>query len=374
MDRRIRGLGWCAVLLVAAVSSIVLAACGSSSGGGGGGSESAASLLKQTFTGSHEVSSGNLGLNLTLTPSGSSTLKGPITLSFGGPFQSRGSGKLPASDFTIRFAAQGKSGAISILSTGTAGYVTLQGTSFQLPAASFQKLESSFSQLTSSSGGSSGSGDLSKLGIDPLRWLVNPSVVGSENVGGAQTTHIRASVNVAALLGDLDTFLHKASSLGVSGARSIPTSIPAATRNRIASEVKNPTLDVWTGNNDKTLRKLSVNLTVPVSGQVSTELGGLSSTGIGLSLQYANLNQPQTITAPTTVQPFSEFQTELQAFLQQVEGSLAGGAIPGSTGSTGSTGSGVAAPATIANYSKCIQAAGSDVAKMQHCASLLNGQ
>ena len=367
MDRRIRGLGWCAVLLVAAVSSIVLAACGGSSGGGGGGSESAASLLKQTFTGSHEVSSGNLGLNLTLTPSGSSTLKGPITLSFGGPFQSRGSGKLPASDFTIRFAAQGKSGAISILSTGTAGYVTLQGTSFQ-------KLESSFSQLTSSSGGSSGSGDLSKLGIDPLRWLVNPSVVGSENVGGAQTTHIRASVNVAALLGDLDTFLHKASSLGVSGARSIPTSIPAATRNRIASEVKNPTLDVWTGNNDKTLRKLSVNLTVPVSGQVSTELGGLSSTGIGLSLQYANLNQPQTITAPTTVQPFSEFQTELQAFLQQVEGSLAGGAIPGSTGSTGSTGSGVAAPATIANYSKCIQAAGSDVAKMQHCASLLNGQ
>ena len=370
MDRRIWGLRRLSVLSVVAVFSVGLAACGSSSSSGAS-SESAASLLKQTFTGSHMVSSGTLSFDLTLTPTGSSTLKGPITLSFGGPFQSRGTGKLPASDFTIRFGAQGRSGSIGILSTGTTGYVTLQGTSFRLPAASFNKLESSFSQLSSSSSGSSGSGDLSKLGIDPLHWLVNPSVVGSENVGGAQTTHIRASVNVAALLGDLDTFLHKASSLGVSGASSIPSSIPPATKTRIAGEVKNPTVDVWTGNNDKTLRKLSVNLTVPVSGQVTTELGGLSSAGIGLSLQYANLNQPQTITAPTAVRPFSEFQTELQAFLQQVEGTLAGGAVPGSTGSTGS---GVAAPATITNYSNCIQAAGSDVAKMQHCASLLNGQ
>ncbi len=369
MDRRIWGPRRWSVLLVAAVSSVVLAACGSSSGS----SENAASLLKQTFTGSHTVSSGNLSFTLTVSPSGSSTLTGPITLSFGGPFQSRGTGKLPASNFNISFGALGQSGSIAILSTGTAGYVTVQGTSFQLPAASFQKLESSFSQLSSSPAGSSGSGNLSKLGIDPLHWLVNPSVVGTETVGGAQTTHIQASVDVAALLGDVDTFLQKASSLGVSGATSLPTSIPQATKTRIAGEVKNPTVDVWTGNDDKTLRKLSLNLTVPVSGQVSSSLGGLNSAGIGLSLQYANLNQPQTITPPTNVRPYSEFQTELQSFLGQVEGSL-GGAATRSTGSTGSTGSGSAAPAKITNYSKCIQAAGGDVSKMQRCAALLSGK
>jgi hypothetical protein len=370
MDRRIWGLRRWSVLLVVGVASVVLAACGSSSGGS---SESASNLLKQTFTGSHAVSSGNLSFRLTLSPAGSSTLKGPIALSFGGPFQSRGTGKLPASNFNISFGALGQSGSIAILSTGTAGYVTVQGTSFQLPAASFQKLESSFSQLSSSPAGGSGSGSLSKLGIDPLHWLINPSVVGTENVGGAQTTHIRAGVNVAALLGDVDTFLQKASSLGVSGTSSLPTTIPQATKTRIAGEVKNPTVDVWTGNGDKTLRKLSLNLTVPVSGQVSSSLGGLNSAGIGLSVQYANLNQPQTITPPTNVRPYSEFQTELQSFLGQVEGAV-GGAATGSTGSTGATGSGSAAPAKITNYSKCIQAAGGDVSKMQRCASLLNGK
>jgi hypothetical protein len=375
MDRRIWGMRRWSLLLAVGVSSVALAACGSSSSGS---SESASSLLKQTFTGSHTVTSGNLSFRLTLSPSGSTTLKGPVALSFGGPFQSRGTGKLPASNFNISFGALGQSGSIAILSTGTAGYVTVQGTSFQLPAASFQKLESSFSQVSTSPAGNSasGSGGLSKLGIDPLHWLINPSVVGTENVGGAQTTHIRAGIDVAALLGDVDTFLQKASSLGVSGTSSLPTSIPQATKTRIAGEVKNPTVDVWTGNGDKTLRKLSLNLTVPVSGQVSSSLGGLNAAGIGLSLQYANLNQPQTITPPTNVRPYSEFQTELQSFLGQVEGALGGAstASTGSGGSTGATGSGPAAPANITNYSKCIQAAGGDVSKMQRCASLLNGK
>ncbi len=79
----------------------------------------------------------------------------------------------------------------------------MQGTSYQLPAATFQKLESSFAQLATSpgggSGGGSGSGALGKLGINPLRWLVNPSVQGSaKTVAGASTTHIRAGVNVSA--------------------------------------------------------------------------------------------------------------------------------------------------------------------------------
>ena len=224
---------------------------------------------------------------------------GPITLSFGGPFQSQGKGKLPKSNFVISFTAQGKTGSLGILSTGSAGYVTLQGTSYQLPASTFQKLESSFASLASSPGGSGGSGALSKLGIDPLHWLTSPSVVGSENVGGADTTHIRAGVNVAALLTDLSTFLQKASSLGVSGAPKIPTGISAASRQRIAGAVKNPTFDVWTGTGDKTVRKLAIRLTLPITGQASTALGGLSAADIGLTMQYANLNQPQTIGAPT---------------------------------------------------------------------------
>jgi hypothetical protein len=159
---RIRGTSGTAAILVALVS-VGIGACGSSS-------SNPATVLRQTFSGSHTVNSGNLNFSITVNPSGSTTLTSPITLTFGGPFQSLGKGKLPESDFTVTFTAQGRTSSLGILSTGTAGYVSLGGTSYQLPATTFQKLESSFAQLATSpgSGGASSSG-LSKLGINPLR-------------------------------------------------------------------------------------------------------------------------------------------------------------------------------------------------------------
>ncbi len=360
------------------LASLAVAACGSASSG----SANPNTLLTQTFTGMHKVTSGDLNLTLTIDPSGSSVLSGPITLSFGGPFQTRGAGKLPESNFTLSAQALGQNVALGVISTGNAGYVTFQGASYQMPQATFRKLESSFSRLTATPGASAGSGTLGKLGIQPLKWLTDPTVVGTENVGGAQTTHIHAGVNVTALLTDLNTVLEKASSLGVSGASSLRSGIPAADRSKIASGVKNPSVDIWTGTSDKTIRRLTITLTLPVTGKTSSELGGLNSAGISLTMQYSDLNQPQTIKAPATVRPFSEFQTKLNAFIQEIEGA-AGGALGGS-GSSGSSGgsssgsgsssSGGTSPGSSSNvtrYSQCIQAAGGDVGKMQKCASLL---
>jgi len=365
-----------AALLVAALASLTVAACGSSSSSSSSSSTDAASLLRETFSGSHVVNSGNLSFSLTVTPTGSRTLTGPIVLSFGGPFQSLGKGKLPESNFNVSISAQGKTGSLGILSTGKNGYVTLQGTSYQLPAATFQKLEASFAQLAASPGASSGSGALSRLGIDPMHWLVNPTVVGRESVGGADTTHVRAGVNVGALLQDINTFLLRASALGVSGSTRIPGSIPAATRARIAGEVKNPRFDVWTGSSDKTIRRLAIELTLPVSGRVSTLLGGLSSADLGLNIEYTDLNQPQSIQAPTTVRPFSEFSAKLQSFLATVQSTAVGGGSITTTGATiGSSGSSSAVPGTakqLQNYTKCLQSAGQDISKMQRCAKLLN--
>ncbi|MGI8428336.1 MAG: hypothetical protein ACR2OB_03315 [Solirubrobacteraceae bacterium] len=300
-------------LAAATLMCLALSACG-------GGSGRAGTLLQQTFTGSHTVDSGNLSFNLTVTPSGSSVLTRPLVLSFGGPFQSLGKGKLPQSDFTIGVNALGRMLAVGIVSTGTRGYITLKGASYQLPAASFKKLESSFSALGASPGGGSASGSLGSLGIHPGSWLVNPSIMGSETVGGADSTHIRAGVNVAALLVDVQTLLRKAASAGVSGAGRIPTSIAPATRARIASEVKNPTVDVWTGSRDKTLRKLAVKLTLAVSGRISGLLGGLRSAAVAMTIEYDGLNQPQTITAPTALQPFSQLAARLRDLEQLLSG------------------------------------------------------
>jgi hypothetical protein len=310
---------------------------------------------------------------VTVDPSGSTTLSGPIKLSFGGPFQNSGSGKLPQSNFTVSVSALGKSGSLGLLSTGKSGYVTLQGTSYQLPQATFQKLESSLSQV-GTTGNSSGSGTLAKLGIKPLDWLQNPKVVGTESVGGTDTTHITASINVPAFLNDFSTFLQKASTLGVSGVGSTSKGLSAAERNQIAGAVKNPRFDLWTGNSDKTLRRLTVALTLPVSGATSTQLGGLRSADIGLSMQYGDVNQPQTISAPTTVRPYSEFTSKVQSFLQSLQGSLGSSLLGGSSSSgSSSSGSSSGSSSKVQRYSNCVSAAGSDVAKMQRCASILNG-
>jgi hypothetical protein len=354
------------------VASALVAACGSSST-----SSNPNTLLKQTFSGPHKIDSGNLSFRLTISPSGSNTLRGPITLNFGGPFQSRGKGKLPQSNFNVSVTALGRTASLGILSTGTSGYVSLQGQSYQLPQATFQRLESNFAQIASPSGNGSGKGTLSQFGIQPLNWLSNPKIVGSENVGGTTTTHIRAGVNVPALVDGISQFLQKASSLGVSGTTKFPSGLSASTKSKIAGEIQNPSFDVWTGNDDKTMRKLQIGLTLPVRGQTSTSLGGVTSASVGLIIQYTNLNQPQTITAPSSVQPYSQFQAKLQAFVQALSGGLTGGGtgtgtVPPASSSGGATGTTTpGSSAGVTAYSQCIQAAGSDVTKMQQCASLL---
>lgn len=356
------------VALAGLLTAILLAACG-------GGSGAASTLLRQTFSGPHKVQSGVLSFNLTLRPQGSSTASGPLSLSFGGPFESRGAGQLPKSNFNLDLSALGRSVALGILSTGTAGYVTFEGASYALPSSEFQKLEASFSSLTSSPGSSSGSGILAKLGIQPLHWLKNPTVVGEETVGGAQTTHIRAAIDVAALLRDFSTFLQRASSLGISGAATFPRGLSQSTINRISSEIQNPSFDVWTGKSDKTIRRLQVRLTAPVHGALSALFGG--SLGIELSMQYSNLNQPQTITAPAAIAPFTQFEGKLRQLVAGIQSGVAGlgagGASSSSGGSSGSGSSSSGSSSTLGKYTACIQAAGNNVAKMQQCASILNG-
>jgi hypothetical protein len=344
------------VSLVALLCALIVAACG------GSGSGDAGKLLNQTFSGPHHIDSGNLSFVLTINPSGSSTLRGPVTLSLGGPFQSRGAGKLPQSDFTVSLGANGKTGAISVLSTGSAGYVTLGGTSYQLPAATFRQFESSLAPVTRS-------GSLSKLPkVNFLSWIRNPVVVGHETVAGTDTTHVRGGVDIHKTLSDLNSVIHKAPSAGVSR---LGSGISSASISRIANKVRNPTLDVWVGTSDHTMRKLALSFGVPVTGTTSTLFGGLRSAHVALTVQYADINQPQTITAPSSAKPFTEFVSKLQIFLQGLQGTL-GGSSPLSGG--GSSGGGSASSQNLQRYTQCIQSAGNDVTKMQRCAAILNGQ
>lgn len=339
---------------VAAVAALALAACG----GSGGSSQQAQSVLREAFK-SRPINSGNISVNLAVTPSGSQTFKTPIEMSFGGPFEALGKGQAPKSDFTIKLSALGKTGTLGVISTGTKGYVTLRGTAYQLPRATFKKFESSLAPVTNSTG-SSLFGKLPK--VDFVSWVRNPVVEGNETVGGANTTHVHGQLDVRKMLTDLNSVVHSAPSVLGSG-------IPSDTVTRIANKVRNPALDVWAGANDHILRKLAVDFGVPVNGSISTLFGGLHAARISLVVQYADINQPQTITAPASAKPFSQFVSQMRAFVGDLQGTLGGASssIGGGSSSAGTTSSG-----KLQRYSNCIQSAGNDVTKMQRCASILN--
>ncbi|HEY5317436.1 MAG TPA: hypothetical protein VIJ20_05615 [Solirubrobacteraceae bacterium] len=360
---RFHGIG---LALAVGLTAMALAACGGSGAGTAG--TSAAQLLKETFTGSHKMTSGTVDFELAVVPSGSSTLTSPITLSFAGPFQDFGKGKVGNSDFTLRVSALEENLlSLGLESVGGKGYVSLGSTSYPLPASEFRQLESRLSQTGSGSGSSSGI--LGKLGINPLRWLIDPKVSGSATVGGASTTHIRAGLNVGALIDDLGTFLAKASSLGVPDASKIPTSISPATRAKILAEVRRPSVDIWTGSTDRTLRRLALSLTLPVTGKISSELGGMKSAVLSLDIAYQDLNQPQSITAPTRVRPYRQFEAQVKELVTAIRGAVSS-AVP----QTSATGSSAGASSTgPGSYSECITSANGDYAKMYKCAGLIGG-
>jgi hypothetical protein len=361
------------VVALTSITTVAVTGCGSSSTNTSSSTPNAQTLLRETFSGKHPVTSGEIELAVKLVPTGSSVLTAPITIAFGGPFQSAAKGKLPQSDFTVTASAQGHNGKLSIVSTGSAGYISINGDSYQLPAADYDKLKSGLSSVSGSSSrtsSSSSSSMLSKLGIDPLSWLADPKVLGQASVAGVNTDHIAAKVDVVGLLKDLDKLASKASSLGVKDASKLSGGMTAAEQTKIAAHINSPSFDLWTGASDRTLRKLAVTVTVPVTGTVRKSLGGLTSVKITLNLQYADLNQPQTITAPTKLLPYSEFQTKIASDLKTIEGGIAESGELGGSG-TVTTSSGLSG--VDKRYSECIIKAAGNVVKQQACSSILGG-
>jgi hypothetical protein len=361
LEHRARAL---VALLALAIAAFALAACGGSSGGGGGGggTSDAQTLLTQTFTGSHKIDSGKANLQLSIDAQGDSSIRGPIKLAVTGPFQTVGKGQLPKFDLALDVNAQGQGIKAGVTSTSDQLFVNFGGSSYVVPSTLVARLKQSFQQSQQKS---SSTQTLAGLGIHPLDWLKNPTVAGTDTVGGVATEHVTAQIDVAKLLDDLDTLLGKVKSQIPSAAAGaqVPSHIPASARTQILDAVKQANVDVWTGKDDHTLRKISLALSI----QPKSSGNGPKSATVSLSFELDDLNQPQTISAPTATKPLSELLGQLQGLL----GGALGGA--GGLGSAGAGGSapGAGASAKVDKYAKCLQQANGDATKMQSCQSLL---
>jgi hypothetical protein len=294
-----------AVALLAGICSVwMLSACGGAAG-------SAQSLLEETFAGHTQIESGNVNLAFTLSAAGSNSSTKPLAVRLSGPFENTGSGKLPRFALALQLNAAGHALNAGASSTGSALFVQLAGTWFSTPQNTYTALQESYAQATKSASTAKVRSSFAALGIEPGKWLSDPTNVGTTTVAGVSTVHLTASVDIPAFLADVSKLGSNVPGVSIVS----PSSIAEQ-----AKSIKSAHVDVYTGASDHLLRRLEVSATVAGTPQTQTLLGGLSNAHLQVVLEFSDLNRPQTITAPPNPQPASQLLPALQQLVGVLQG------------------------------------------------------
>jgi hypothetical protein len=339
-------------LLLALVFAV--AACGGGSDDEASSSTDVNELLKQTFTGSKDVKSGNLDLALKVeAQGGESQIQGPVSISLSGPFQAQDEGKLPKFKLEAAFEGAGQSIKAGATSTGDKGYLSFQGTDYVVEDRVFDQFKAGFEQAQKQ--GSDQKQSFASLGMDPRNWLTDPQNAGDSKVGDDDTIKITGGIDVAKLLDDVNNALSKASALGLGGAGQVPEKLTEQQKREVAKAVEDPRVEIYTGKEDTILRRLVVNL------GIDDKASGSSGT-VGFDVSITDLNEDQDIAEPADAKPFKDLLGQL--------GGLGLGGAGGASSGSGSGGS--SSSEDLEKFSQCITEAGEDVEKARKCSDLLS--
>ncbi len=353
------------LLLVLFVPAALLGACGGDDSSGA----DVNTVLQETFDGTGKsVDSGKLDLSVKLDLEGAgANLDDPIAIALSGPFENQGDGKVPRFDFSLNLDGGGQQFQAGAISTGSAAYLVFSDRAYAVGDNTFKEFQEGYAKAQKEDGGKRDSGPtLSALGVDPRRWLKNPEEVGTEEVGGVETIHLTAEVDVPRLLEDVNRLVKSAGNLGVAGDR-VPDELTPTERARAAEALKSVKVDIWTGAEDKTLRKLVLALDISVP-ENERKKAGLAAGKVDLEYAIGDLNKPQTIEEPSNARPVSELNAALGALGIGTGGTGSGSGGQGST--TPQPGTSTTASPSQA-YLDCIEDAGDDSAKVSACSKLL---
>ena len=340
-----------AIFALVLVLPAAVAGCG---GDGGGDSEDPSEVLRQTFDNPKGISSGQLGISLDGSAEG--TQSGNLTAAIEGPFQSDegNSTAFPQLDLNATINTSGPFDFEGgLIATKDNAYVEYQGQAYEVGSSYFRRFTRAYAQSVRQAQAQQGNqGDSSifeRLGIDPQTWLTNLSNEGDEEVEGTETIHIHGDADVDQIVSDLGRILQRAPG-GAAQA------VDPAQLEQVKSAIEDASLDVYSGKDDRILRKLSLSLSiVPPEGPGDS---GVTRVNFDLSVTVSDLNKPQTISAPSNAKPLSGLLGQLG------DGAL--GTLGPSGGGGDLGGGGGPAP----DYLKCIEDAQTPD-EVNECASQL---
>jgi hypothetical protein len=357
-------------LVAVASSSVGLAACGgtgdSSSAGNAASSSDAQTLLVSTFKPSEDgskIKSGAIEITLSGKMTGATAFDGSASAKIA--IDEGKDGELPDFKADVAVDAKQKSGQNFKLNAGgtyTGGrfYVSYDGENYDVGEEISRRAVTSMKQAVKQSGSGDQQQLIGKLGLNPETWLIDPKVEGDEQIGGVDTYKISGSVDIKKLVPDVLQAARKAQSLtGTNAAtRKVPT-ITDAQLSEVAKQMKQVDVTMWTGKDDKILRQLKVDLKL-------NDAKGNDALSGSLQLTLTGVNEPQKISAPSDTKPITELMPKLGGLFTAASG-LTGAASSGS----GSMGSSAGSTAVSEAYVQCVNAAGTDPAKLNDCQSTL---
>lgn len=334
-----------------------MAACG-----GGGNDEDPEQVLQQTFSNPTSIQSGTFDLDLRLETSGGDN-PGSFEVKLGGKFAGQGPDQFPKFDVDASINANSGSQSLSrtggVTSTGDQAFISYQGTNYTVPQNLYDEFTTTYAGLQGQGAGKSTS-LLKALNISPANWVTDLKNDGTTDVEGTQTIHISGSANVPKLVEDLKAVAERAgSAVG---------NVNTQQLDQLDSVVQSGDIDIYSGQDDKLLRRFQIHAELkPPAGTP----GAPDSLTVDFEINFADVNKPETFTAPANAQPLSNLIQSLGGNAGQLGKALrgglgTGGALPESGGSTKApSASGVQA------YDQCLsQASGS--AALQKCADLLS--
>jgi hypothetical protein len=339
-----------AVLAIALPIPAVVAGCG---GGSSSNSEDPQQVLDQTFNNPTSITSGKLDLSISGSAEGQQS--GNFSATITGPFQTDPSDKTAFPQLDLTAIVSGSQGGPSIsfngslIATKDNAYVEYQDQAYEVGTAAFQQFAQAYAKAAKQNQANGSSSGFSQFGIDPKTWLTNVSNEGTTDIDGTSTIHIHGDADVGKIVTDLQKVSQQTSG-------STTQQISPDQLKQLTDAVQTASIDVYSGADDHLLRKLAVSLEIAPPSSAGSSISKLN---IDFSVTLSDVNQQQTITAPSNAKPISDLLSQL---------GIPGLGLPGTGGTGGFSipGGGSSSGGSSSSYQNCVAQAKSQ-ADIQKC-------
>ena len=350
--------------IVPLLTVLVLSGCGGTGEPGESGERASASsdvnpLLRSTFANLSKMKSATVDLKVRVEPRGANAALGTVAARLQGPFASQGANQLPKFAFNVELQSGGRTVTGGATYTGSKGFLSLQGTPYEVSNLVLQQFVAGYEQSLKSRQNAQGGLVLGALGIDFRKWLKNARNEGEAQVGDAETIKITGAADVKLLVEDLGKISERAASLPGAAGR-VPQTLTPQQKQRVTDAIKAVNVSVYTGAEDQILRRLTVTADLKDT-QAKVDAALL------LDVTFTKVGQEQQIEAPAGARPFSELLKALDAAGLEVFG------LGGPSGERVAPKVPEGTANNVDKYAKCIEEAKGDRTKARSCAALLSG-